>query len=272
MGKAEEQSGVKVIEETQLTEEVERKLPFIVDIFLYPLNVSGIVNMGLFLFTPLLIGVVYSLVLNGIFLVGDFFALFLFALFFGYILYYLRLCVIGSSKGHLRAADVAYWQWPDKSELLSQFGMTLASIAVCFCPASLYFVLTERADIVFWFLFVPGFFFFPMCFLRVCLFDSFDSLNPVSIAGSIYTAFLPYLPLVLLFFIIALGCYFLLPPLPPAGDKLESILLYLARFVGYLASFRFAGRMVAFFYLAMIASHLLGRFYWFNKHKLNWGL
>jgi hypothetical protein len=29
---------------------------------------------------------------------------------------------------------------------------------------------------------------------------------------------------------------------------------------------------MAFIYLAMVAAHLLGWFYWWHKDKLNWGL
>jgi len=262
---------VKIAEELPLAEEVERKLPFFIDIFLYPLTISGLVNMGIFLFAPILIGIAAGFLL-GFFFIGPAIILFLYALYAGYCLYYLRLCVIDSSKGFLRAPDVKYWQWPDKSDLLSQFFMALASIAVCFCPASLYFILTERADIVFWLLLGVGLFFFPMGFLRMCLFDSVDSLSPVSIIKSIYNTFLSYLPLVLVFCILALVCFVLLPSSPKARGDLQGILFYLNIFMNYLVSLRFVSRMLILFYLTMIAAHLLGRFYWLNKYKLNWGL
>jgi hypothetical protein len=263
---------IKIAEELPLVEEVERKLPFFIDIFLYPLTISGLVNMAVFLVVPILIGLIQRFVLGWIYPVGDLISLILYALFFGYILYYLRLCVIDSSKGFLRAPDVKYWLWPDKSDLISQFFMALASIAICFCPASLYFTLTERADAGFWLLFALGLFFFPISFLRVCLFDSFDSLNPLAIIKSIYNNFLPYLPLILVFSILALACYVLLPGVPEAGSDLRGLLYYLTKFINYLVGLRFVSRMLILFYLTMIAAHLLGRFYWLNKYKLNWGL
>ncbi len=268
---------MKIIENPPLAQDVERKLPFFIDIFLYPLTISGLVNMGIIFFAPFLIGIAARFLL-WFFFVGPVIILFLYALYVGYVLYYLRLCVIDSSKGHLRAADIQYWQWPDKSDLLSQFLMVLASIAVCFCPAALFFILTEQTDIIFWFLLGLGLFFFPMSFLMVCLFDSVDSLNPFSIIKSIYNTFLPYLPLVVPFCLLTLICHFLLPALPrwrnAANDYsvLEGILRYLAIFIHYLVSFRFVGRMVVLFYLTMIAAHLLGRFYWLRKHELKWGL
>jgi hypothetical protein len=34
----------------------------------------------------------------------------------------------------------------------------------------------------------------------------------------------------------------------------------------------FIFQKIAFIYLAMVAAHLLGRFYWWHKDKLDWGI
>ena len=190
---------MKVIEEPPLAEDVERKLPFVIDIFLYPLTISGLVNIGIFFFTPFLIGIVDRFILGWVWPIGSVISLLLYALFIGYIFYYLSWCVIDSSKGHLRAPDVKFWQTPDKSDLISQFLLALASLAVCFWPVSVYYIFTERTDLIFWSLLGLGVFFFPMSFLAASLFDAIDALNPALIIRSIFRTFVPYLPLVLFF-------------------------------------------------------------------------
>jgi hypothetical protein len=209
--------------------------------------------------------------LQYIWLVGGFMALILYLLLIGYILYYLSWCVINSAKGGLRAPDITIYEVPDKGELLSQLFLILGSVAVCFCPASVYYIFTERTDLLFWLLLAYGIFFLPMVLLRAVMFDSVDSLNPISIIGSIFKAFLPYCGLILVFCILAA----ILRPIISNSPKPQNLLAafnYLTILLSYQSGAVFFYHKIALIYLAMIAAHLLGRFYWWHKDKLDWGL
>jgi len=90
-----------------------------------------------------------------------------------------------------------------------------------------------------------------MALLAVTMFDSVYGLNPLILLGSMLSTFPPYLGLVL-----ALGALLFLivkTNQALAGDPL----------LGYAFGF-------AEYYLALVAAHLVGRFYWRYEEKLNW--
>lgn len=258
---------MKVLEDPQL--ERKRKLPWFIDIFLYPLSISGIINLIIFLCAPILINLIHRFILNYIWLVGGFMAVILYLLFVGYVLYYLSWCVVDSAKGGLRAPDITIYDTPDKAELLSQLFLVLGSVAVCFCPASVYYIFTERTDLLFWLLLAYGIFFLPMVLLRAIMFDTVNALNPILIVGSIFKAFLPYCGLILIFCIFAVVLRPFISNLPKPESFIATI-NYLDIVLSYQSGAALFCRKVALIYLAMIAAHLLGRFYWWNKDKLDW--
>lgn len=262
---------MKVIEGPQLASELERKLPWFIDIFLYPLSISGLIHIVIFLCAPFLIGLIYRFILNHIWPVGDLMAILLYLLFVGYVLYYLSWCVVDSAKGGLRAPDITIYSTPDRGELLSQLFLTLGSVAVCFCPVSVYYILTERTDLLFWLLLAYGIFFLPMVLLRAVMFDSVNALNPISIIGSIFKAFLPYCGLILVFCVLAAVLRPIISNLPKPRDLTVAI-NYLTVVLSYLLGAAFFYHKIALIYFAMITTHLLGRFYWWHKDKLDWGL
>lgn len=239
---------MKVVEDAQLA--VKRKLPWFIDALFYPVSISGIIHIVIFLVVPFVISLINRYILGWVWPVGELMALLLYLLYIGYVFSYLGFCIFDSSKGGLRAPDISMELTPDKGELVWQLFLILGSIAVCFWPTAVSYILTERTDRTFWLLLSGGIFFFPIALLRGIMFDSYDALNPISIIGSALSAFLPYCGLVLL--ICGFGGFvaIILPRLPVWG---------------------FVSRGVSI-YLLFVVAHLLGRFYWWHKEKLDWGL
>lgn len=260
---------MKVIEEPQLA--VKRKWPWLIDVFVYPLSVPGLVHLAVFFVVPFLIGFIYRNILSGGGPLAAVVSIGLYVLFIGYVFYYIAYCVVDSAKGGRRAPDISIYATPGKGELVSQLLCVVGAVAVCFWPVGVYYILTERVDRFFWLLSGYGIFFFPMALLRVLMFDSFDSLNPIVIVVSIYRTFLIYLGLVL-FFCVPGGLVYVMISDTPQTQTLEQTLLYIFIFLDYLCGAGFVCRLMVFIYSAMVGAHLLGCFYWWHKDKLDWGL
>jgi DNA-directed RNA polymerase subunit RPC12/RpoP len=240
--------------ESAAMEEIEPaggpKLPWLIDIFLYPLNLAGFIHLiCLWLLVFLLCPLVMALL--GL---GTEYIPFVYTLPVAYVLYYFSECIRDSAAGHCRAPD--FWMHPgdDKWHCISQLLVVLGCIAVHFWPVSVYYIFTERTDLIYWLLMAFGGFFFPMALLAVVLFDSLNALNPILIIRSIFRTLLPYCGMVLLFYGGALlfmeidspvNRFWLLPILP--------FILKLAQL-----------------YLVFVSVGLLGRFYWRYQDKLNW--
>jgi hypothetical protein len=246
----------------------QRTLPWYIDIFLYPFSLSGIIHLVIFIVTPLLIGLI---VLRFLELCFGFMSLIVYLLFTGYFFYYIGYCVFDSSRGGLRAPDVTIYDAPNKSELGSQIFLMIGAVAVCFFPAIIYYIATERTDLLFWLLSAVCIFFLPMAILTAILFDSVNALNPVMIIASVYRTFAPYCGLVLTFSVLA-GPIVLVIYSLPQPQTLLSGLFYVISITYYLLGTAFMWYKIAFVYLAMVSAHLLGRFYLRYKKKLNWGI
>jgi hypothetical protein len=262
---------VKIIEDPQL--EVKRSLPWIIDIFLYPLSASGMIHLAVFWLGPVLLGLVNRLILSR-FILGVIIAAFLYIMLVGYAFYYLSYCIFDSSKGGRRAPDISVQYAPDKAEIISQLFLILACIAVCFWPAAVYHLLVKRTDLIFWLLSTCGIFFFPMALLAGVLFDATHALNPIFIVCSIFRAFFKYCGLVLSFCVLGgLAAKIIcdISSLPKPQDILGAVTQVFLIF-NYFFSATFVYKAAAFIYLAMVAAHLLGSFYWWHKDKLNWGI
>ena len=246
----------------------QRTLPWLIDIFLYPMNISGIIHLVIFAIIPPLL---WLLVLRYVQAFGGVPYLILYLLLAGYAFYYISYCVFDSSRGGLRAPDVTIYDSPDKIELFSQVFLVIGVVAVCFFPAVIYYIATERADLLFWLLSAVCIFFLPMAVLRAVLFDSIDVLNPVVIVSSIYRTFLPYCGLVLIFSVLAGLIAPVILGLPKPGNLIAG-LIYLQLLMDYLLSTAYFWYKIAFVYLSMVSAHLLGRFYLRYKKELNWGI
>ena len=236
-------------EEPRLADEC--KLPWLIDIFLYPFNLAGVIHLiGLwlliFLFCPLVIA------LLGL---GIEYIPIVYILPVAYSLYYFAECIRDSAAGGRRAPDLrASPAKPDRWDYISQLLVVVASIGVCFWPVAVYYIVTERTDLIYWLILACGGFFFPMVLLAVVLFDSFNALNPILIIGSIFRTLLPYCGMVLFFYAGALlfrkidspvNRFWLLPAVP---FMVKGVQLY----------------------MLFVAVGLLGRFYWRHKDKLKW--
>lgn len=247
----------------------QRKLPWLIDIFLYPLSISGLIHLVIFLCAPIFISLIDQFRLQYIWPVSELIIAILYILFVGYVLYYLSWCIIDSTKGGLRAPDISFQPSPAKREIIECAGIFLACIVVCFWPAAVYFIFTRKPDFFHWLLTAIGTLFFPMALLAGFLNDSIKGLNPVLIIKSVIKTFPAYFPVVIFF----AGFYAVLSivtPQPPQSKGLEPILLYLSQVINNIFSARFALRLTGFIYLAMIGAHILGRFYCRCKDKLDW--
>jgi hypothetical protein len=236
----------------------ECKLPWLIDAFLYPLSASGMINLAVFVIVPklvsLLVSVLASLLSPFLQFGTSYIIRFLtapFYIIFGcYVVYYVAHCVLDSTKGHRRATDLPIANIYSAGDLIAQVILLLGCIAICFCPTAFYYIFTSRTDFLFWVLLAFGAFFFPMCFLRGVMFDSFDALNPIEIFRSILRTFLPYCGLVLFFMAVGGFVDAVLPRLPLWGFLRTGIMIY----------------------LVFVLVHRLGWFYWWYKDRLDWGL
>ncbi|MHC4153493.1 MAG: hypothetical protein ACYST6_00990 [Planctomycetota bacterium] len=265
---------------------VGRKLPWPVDIFLYPTSASGLTTLGIVVGIPLLFrGLVWLL---GIIMLvfPPVFALFVMAAVIGFIVrlvlylylcWYLCECIRHSAQGGRRAPETMA-QTPGVGEILLQFFRVLVCLIIFWGPVvawgfrtlwtgaaavssrgapSAAFLPALAADSVIMLLLLAyAIFFLPMALLAVVMFDSLSGLNPVLIIRSMYSTFLRYCGVVLVFCL------------------LWAIVLYLSYFV---VRYRPLPHLAAMFlltcigtYLLVVKAHILGTFYWNHRQILDW--
>jgi len=226
-------------------------LPWFIDIFLYPFNLAGIIYLlSLWLLIFLLCPLVIALL--GL---GTEYIPVVYLLPVAYSLYYFAECIHVSASGGRRAPDLRTSPAkPDRWDYISQLLVAVGSIAVCFSPVAVYYIVTERTDTIYWLLLGCGGFFFPMVLLAVVLFDSFNALNPILIIGSIFRTLLPYCGMVLFFYAGAL--LFMKIDSPVNRFWLLPIVPFLIKGIQL--------------YMIIVAVGLLGRFYHRYEEKLNW--
>ena len=214
-----------------------RKLPWPIDILLYPVSVSGIANIFVITFGPIVVSI---LPFGG--LIGCIFSL--------YACWYLAECVKDSAAGEIRASSVMassdddlggmFWSW------VNIFGCYL----VCFGPAAGYSLMTERQDITYWIILASGTFVFPMFFLAVTLFDSNSAWNPFRLIVSIIKTFPQYLLLTGCLMGVILVFHIL--PVASGGFIVPII------------------AQIVILYVFLIYAHLIGRLFFKNQDRLDW--
>ena len=227
----------------------ERRLPWFIDILLYPISASGMVHLAILSFLPRML-----LPLGHLnWLHPPIFGLGFLVIFIGYLLYCLSDCIRDSANGGRRAPniDISPTVLLNIGELISPVLKVFVCIAFCLGPLLAYLIITKRTDIIFWMLVTYGVFFLPMVLLAGVLFDSLRALNPILIIASMFNVFLPYCGLVSLFFVVsglvAIIITFM-PQLPIISYILSAVCIY----------------------LTMMMAHLLGRFCYKYREKLNW--
>jgi hypothetical protein len=237
----------------------QRKLPWIIDIFLYPLNRAGLSILLISVGIPFAMRVVVAFFF---FLMGAFppalilwvLAIILrwaaLAIFLLYMNWYLCECIRDSAAGGIRAVDTTA-ATPGLAEILGQMLKVIAGIAVAMAPAIIYVRHTASADALFWTLYGAGGFLMPMALLGVVMYDSLRGLNPILLIGSILRTFLYYCALVAF-------CY--------------PVCLLVATTVRHMRHQWIVGFGLLFlaFYQLLILAHLLGRFYRRNEERLGW--
>lgn len=237
----------------------KRKLPWFIDIFLYPLNRAGLMTLSVCVGAPLAFQamVKFFSILTMIFVPFIVFWVLLLVLFWGsmgvfllYMNWYACECIRDSARGQIRAADTI-GETPGIFEIVGNGLLLVAAVAATSGPAIIYYSETRRADTVLWVLCGAGGFLLPMALLGVAMYEDMRGLNPIRLIGSTLKTLPQYT-------IRAPFCY-LLCALIPAG------IYYILKswIVGHLL-------MLAAYYTWLVLAHQLGRFFYKNDEALNW--
>ena len=249
-----------------------RKLPWIIDIFFYPVNKPGLLILAICVGAPLIANLIvkllaiWTLVFTPMFVFLMIFLilrLILEVLLTLYVLWYWFECIKDSAAGGIRAPETV-GNTPGLAEMFWQLLRTIICILLFTAPCVLYVRRTQSVDAIFWILYASSLFFFPMALLGVAMFDSFRALNPVLLVGSVRSSFLHYFALVLF---LGVPSWLIIALLQFAPDAFTAFLHGLYDSLGW--SLWHIAKLVLF-YTAMVTGHLLGRFYWKCQDKLNW--
>ena len=227
-----------------------RRLPWFIDIFLYPASFSGLINLAIFVGVPLLIDFLWTILLVQLACLFTLVSLVIEVAVVLYMYWYFAECIRDSADGGLRAPDVL-GEFPGLSDMFWQMVNVMGCFVVFSGPFVLYMLFAKRVDVIFWLLLIFAAFFYPMALLAVIRFDSASAFNPRLLIRSIKKTFAPYCGLVALF-AAAISVMFLL------WQKVQQS--NLLAFIHYCLSV----------YLLLVAAHLLGRFYWRYEEELDW--
>jgi hypothetical protein len=233
----------------------KRKLPWLVDIFLYPVSTGGLITLAVILILRLSTDCVAGFFMCCFF--GGILGLIMrIIIVYSYMYWYFSECIRDSAVGGMRAPET-FVSMPGLGDMILQWGRLFACYALYLGPVTFYrgytyFYNMPMNNVLFWSLLAYGDFFFPMGILAVVMFDSVNGLNPILIIRSIGSTFLQYCGLAILFY--GLGLLFLVTFLVGARWGILSYLF---------------GNIV-FIWLLLVAGHLLGRFYWRYQETLNW--
>ncbi len=229
-----------------------RKAPWLIDIFLYPFNKSGLKHLAIFILVPYLLDSIESILpmlFAFLFCIASFM---LKILIFLYIYWYLVECVRESAGGWVRA-PLGFGGFPALSDMFGQVVNIIGCLAVFLGPFALYTISVGRMNIISWLLLGFAVFLYPMGLLSILMHDSVRSLNFRTLTKSISNTLYSYLGLIMLFVLQVI----LIRKIP--AKEQESI----------LSNIIFRSVII---YTALIDAHLLGRFYWRYQDKLNWDL
>jgi len=239
-------------EESQVETEPfdERRLPWLIDIFLYPFSVPGLKSLAIFIGVPLLIDILGTILPIQLSCLFGLVTMVIHIVIFLYIYWYFVECVRDSADGGVRAPE-GLGATPGLAGMFWQTVNVIGCLAVFFTPFVFYMLFAKRADIIFWLLLIYAVSLFPMGLLATIMFDSAIGLNPRLLVRSISSTFFPYCGLVLLFVtpVVLIGMLY--------AELQESRL------------WSFIIRSVVT-YLVLVGAHLLGRFYWRYQDKFNW--
>ncbi len=235
-------------EDTEETDALHR-VPWFLEIFLYPISASGLVNLAILSFLPRMLPPLGHLS----YWLSPSPALAIIVVLVGYLLYCLSDYIRDSTGGSRRAPDIelSLSILTNAGELVWLILRTFICIAVCIGPLLAYLIITKHTDIIFWLLVTYGVLFLPMVLMAVVLFDSLRALNPILIIASILNVFVPYCGLVLIFFVVC--------------GITAIILVIMPR--SWIISYTLSAICI---YITIVMSHVLGRFCYKYRERLNW--
>jgi len=231
----------------------ERKFPWPIDVLLYPCSEPGLTSLAIIIGIPFVLSLIQRFVglLSAVLALPLFLVNILIGLYAGW---YFAECVWDSAKGGTRAPEV-FGASVDLSYMWSRVLYLSAVYIIFILPFILYRMYTSRMDVIFWVLASWAVVFFPMGLLTMVMFDSSDALNPLFLLISIFRVFFQYVGLLIL-----LGMLSSLIWLVQVVFRGQAQTIWL-EVVGVMTSG----------YGAFVMAHVLGRFYWRYKEKLNWG-
>lgn len=238
----------------------QRRFVWPLDILLYPMSGSGLTVLGLIVGFTLL-----AMLFQRFMPMLPFFAIFFFAgrIILGlYAAWYLAECVYDSATGGTRAPDFAMVGLGD---MWSRVLYLLVVYIVYLLPVVLYRILISgfeitgaRFEVIFWALAGYALLFFPIGLLAMVVNDSISMLNPFFLLGSILRTFFQYTGLLIV--LAAVGV--LLWRASQVAMEEDEIRPFWLEAVGLATSL----------YVTFVLAHILGRLYWRNADRLDWGL
>ena len=228
----------------------ERRLPWLIDIFLYPFNKPGLIHLAIFIAVPPLIDFMESVVPGVLSILFYIISAIVKILIFLYIYWYLAECVRDSAAGWVRAPQ-GFGGIPTLSDMFGQVVNIIGCLAVFLGPFAIYTIYAGETNIISWLLLSVGVFLYPMALLALLIFDSARDFKPLLLFNSIYNTFFPYFGLFLLFVITVI----LIRHIPEQVHTSPFLKLIIRSVI---------------IYIALIGAHILGRFYWRYKEKLKW--
>jgi len=238
------------LEASEVESPGERKLPWIIDIFLYPANIPGLINLAMFIVVPMLIDILWPIVPVQLSILFGLGGVAIKALVFLYMYWYFAECIRDSAGGGLRAPNTLRDR-PCIADMFWQMVNIVGCLFVFWAPLVFYILFARKAGVFFWLLLIYAVFFSPMALLAVVLFDQPSALDPRLLIRAVSSTFSQYSRLVLLL----AAPFLLVGMLPKSVWQAEPVATVL-----HCTSV----------YLAFVAAHLLGRFYWRYQDKLNW--
>lgn len=230
----------------------ERRLPWPIDILLYPANTSGLTTLAIIVGIPfllILVQRVFFLPFLGLPLSLARLAVALYAAWYG------AECVHDSARGGTRVPEII-GDTPAWGDMWSRVSYLLAVYIVFVLPLVLCPLYGSRDPIVLGVLGGWAIVFFPMGLLAMVINDGVYVLNPLFLLGSIWRTFFPYVGLLILI-AAQVALFRLVPTLLRRGEYS----LWSAGFGSFVAG-----------YWSLVTAHLLGRFYWRYRQRLDWGL
>jgi DNA-directed RNA polymerase subunit RPC12/RpoP len=222
----------------------QRQTMWLLDILLYPTSSSGWITLAIIVGLTLLVPFV------GLF---PFMDLVLAVIIFLYSGWYLAECVYDSATGGVRAPALPV---AGLGEMWSRVSYFIAIYTLYLLPPVVYYLFTRQTDPIFYALSIWTVVFFPMGLVAMAVMDSTTALNPFVLLWAILRTIPSYVGLLILLAVVTLLTVLVWSVL---ANLIPSILGTLVAQAGAV-------------YTSMVQAHVLGRFYWRNRERLDWGI